>query len=169
LKAADTCSQGHHLFTLLSCLRALQAGSILALRLDDPKAAEFYTTQAERIKEIVPAFWDEKEYWLASSHIDRKSSDTFGIDRTGLDCAFPLSVIHAGSTDLLAAQDSETLATIRAYIRSFSGLYRINDPPVKSLRSTSENMGRQWRDGWAVGRYAEDVYNGIGIGHGNPW
>jgi hypothetical protein len=39
---------------------------------------------------------------------------------------------------------------------TFAGLYKIND-------------GRNWTQGWAVGRYAEDVYNGVGTSRGNPW
>ena len=167
-------SQGHHLFTLLSCLRALQAGSQLVRRLDDPKAADFYTAQAQRIIDILPAFWDDKDYWRASARIDDDWSKSYGSERTGLDCAFPLSVIHGGSQDLLAAHDPETLATLRAYLMSFEGMYSINrspgNPATGSLRKgRTHEASRPWRDGWAVGRYSEDIYNGIGVSRGNPW
>lgn len=157
------------MFTLLACLRALQAGSQLARRLDDPKAAEFYTSQADRIVDILPAFWDEKNYWRASSPIEQDRSDTFGTERTGLDCAFPLSVVHAGSSDFLAAHDSETLTTLRAYIQSFSGMYAINRPNPNPGRGMKDEASRPWSEGWAVGRYSEDIYNGIGVSRGNPW
>lgn len=173
--SADDDRQGHHLFTLLACLRALQAGSHLARRLDDPKAADFYTAQAERIVDILPAFWDERDYWRSSASIDDNWSETYGSERSGLDCAFPLSVIHGGSDDFLAAHDSETLATMRAYILSFSGLYAVNRSPTEPAkkkgprRNNAHNANRPWRDGWAIGRYSEDIYNGIGVSRGNPW
>lgn len=94
-------------------------------------------------------------------------------ERSGLDCAFPLSIIHAGDRPsasessglgddenefhgLFSPSNPRTLATLREYILSFEGVYRIND-------------GRDWTEGWALGRYAEDIYNGVGISRGNPW
>jgi glucoamylase len=82
-----------------------------------------------------------------------------------LDCAFPLTVVHAGAPDFLGAHDSETLVTLRAYIGSFEGMYSIN----KRTTNLGKGQSRPWRDGWAVGRYSEDIYNGIGVSRGNPW
>jgi glucoamylase len=48
------------------------------------------------------------------------------------------------------------LSTLRAYIVSFDGLYAVNE-------------GKNWTKGWVVGRYKEDVYNGVGTSQGNPW
>jgi glucoamylase len=114
---------------------------------------------------ILPAFWDERDYWRASAHIDEDWSQSYGSERSGLDCAFPLSVVHAGAPDFLAAHDSETLATLRAYLGSFDGMYSIN----KRTSNLGKGQSRPWRDGWAVGRYSEDIYNGIGVSRGNPW
>ena len=86
-----------------------------------------------------------------------------------MDCAFPLSVIHAGAPDFLAAHDSETLATLRAYIGSFEGMYSINKRTSDLGKRQKHGASRPWRDGWAVGRYSEDIYNGIGVSRGNPW
>jgi glucoamylase len=84
--------------------------------------------------------------------------------RTGLDCAFLLAMVHANgrASDLASGEpklnllDDSVLATLREYVKSFEGLYKIN-------------KGKAWKDGWAVGRYAEDVYNGVGVSRGNPW
>jgi glucoamylase len=155
----------------------------LAERLEDPKAAEYYTAQSERIADILPAFWDDELYWRSTAHIhidigtDGDQQEQVREERAWLDCAFPLSVVHAGSDDLFGANESETLATLWRYIMSFEGMYRINDAAHHQpsgaldlfLTSSSRAGPRPWRDGWAVGRYKEDVYNGIGIGKGNPW
>lgn len=144
----------------------------MARRLEDPRAAEYYTAQSEKIIDILPAFWDDDLYWRSTAHID--PGDTINEqsqeDRAWLDCAFPLSVIHAGSGELLGANESETLATLWKYIKSFEGLYHLNRAPqYPSSESPKSSASRPWKGGWAVGRYKEDVYNGIGISKGNPW
>lgn len=83
--------------------------------------------------------------------------------RTGLDCAFLLSVIHAfdhGQSGTRAwpfvITDASMLSTLREYVNSFSELYAINEE-------------RSWTDGWSVGRYAEDTYDGVATSQANPW
>ncbi|EIW71627.1 hypothetical protein TREMEDRAFT_37964 [Tremella mesenterica DSM 1558] len=168
---------GYHLFTLLVSYRALQAGSILARRLNDTGAADYYISQSKTLATYLPDFLTP-EYWTAnlpSNHIFTNKSTTgtpakspekrslevksrgyFPLrrDRTGLDCAFLLSLIHAGG-DILPVSAPESLETVWKYVKSFEGIYQINQG--------------SWTNGWAVGRYAEDVYNGVGIGQGNPW
>lgn len=169
-------SNGHHLFTLLACQRALQAGARLATRLDDAKAAEYYLAQSALLDNILPAFWNDTGYWQSTAHID--DLDDLGVapahdQRAWLDCSLPLSIIHAGSEESFAATDSETLASLRAYIMSFDSLYPINSrsakPPTLLSLFKSQQSNNDWTQGWVVGRYAEDVYNGIGTGRGNPW
>lgn len=183
LKWTDAlCSDGHHLFTLLASQRALKAGAKLAIRLGDPKAAEYYNAQAKRIDDILPAFWNEQGYWQSTTHIEGQSDhQATEVNREWLDCALPLSIAHFGEDYLFAPTRSETLASLRAYITSFRDLYPINAPPKPPERSRLNRffdwMGNRdpthgeadWAKGWAVGRYAEDIYNGIGMGQGNPW
>jgi glucoamylase len=163
-------SEGHHLFTLLVSLRALQAGAHLASRLSDVGAADFYTAQAKRIGSRLGDFWAPQGYWRATlpSSIQGEPQLAIGAhlrrQRTGLDCALPLAVIHAGERGNSTGQgnasfdaaDSRVLASLHQYIESFDGLYKINE-------------GKPWTEGWAVGRYAEDLYNGVGKSRGNPW
>lgn len=166
------------MFTLMACLRALQAGAVLARRLEDPKAATYYESQAERLTGILPAFWNEQGYWQSTAHIEALTIETEQEERKWLDCALPLSIIHHGSDGLLSPVDSESLASLRRYILSFDGLYPLNIPAGKNagtrwsewFRNSGPMEGSaDWTEGWAVGRYAEDVYNGIGISRGNPW
>lgn len=82
--------------------------------------------------------------------------------RSGLDSATLLTAIHAGSRGVddepyeLSPAHATVLGTVQAYIKSFDGLYEIN-------------AGKNWTDGWLVGRYSEDVYDGVGESQGNPW
>ncbi|KGB77909.2 glucoamylase [Cryptococcus deuterogattii R265] len=166
---------GHHLFTLLVSRKALYHGSIFARRLKDVGAADSYLAQAHAITQKLPLFWDSKRgYWLSSLRgrdlelVQIESEfDTTNIypRREWLDCALPLSIIHAGSHTLqpshnfsfpFSAIDPNVLSTMHLYIKSFDGLYGIND-------------GKSWLEGWALGRYREDVYDGKGHSQGNPW
>ncbi|KAL7422578.1 glycoside hydrolase 15 protein [Cryptotrichosporon argae] len=184
---------GHHLFTLLACLRALQAGQILAARLGDHDTARRYRHEAEAVEADLPHFFDaDGGYWRASlparpgSRDDASGGEPLTLkrqdearladetgshdkqaplhrDRTGKDCAAALATIHLGASvppgpgapQLLWPGASDVLSTLRVYVLSFKGLYAINE--------------RDWTRGWAVGRYAEDVYDGVGQSEGNPW
>lgn len=149
---------GRHLFTDAVTRRALQAGALLAKRLGDTHAAAYYGTQAERLALQLPNHFNTTAGYWAASH-----SVQYTTPRAGLDSASMLAVIHAGvrhtSEDVtdLAPNSPAVLSTLLAYVRSFAGLY--------SLNSDSSS----WTDGWLVGRYAEDVYDGVGFRGGNPW
>ncbi|WVQ66144.1 uncharacterized protein L199_004322 [Kwoniella botswanensis] len=168
---------GHHFFTLIVSLRALQAGSSLADRLNDPGAQGYYSKQAELIGQKLETFWnDGKEYYLSSIssyNFDDNNEDDERItlpERDWSDCSLPLSLIHAGDhinldtyhhsnyTEIgFGPTDPKVISTIYRYIQSFDGLYEINN-----------NKG-SWTQGWALGRYREDVYDGVGKSKGNPW
>ncbi len=101
-------------------------------------------------------------------------------NRTGLDCAVLLGMIHGvhepsgnrlteggvdeeqgGKNFSLATSilDDRYLATMRMYVRSFEGVYGLNGKMGDGV----------WTDGWLVGRYAEDRYDGVARSGGNPW
>lgn len=125
----------------------MQAGARLARRLDDPKAADYYESQAEAIAKHMPVYLNST--WRATVNVS---------DRTGLDAAILLAVIHTGSEgeDIdLSPSDPLVLASLEAYVLSFDNVYGINNG--------------SWEHGWLVGRYAEDVYDGVGFSGGNPW
>ncbi|CAD6564151.1 MAG: hypothetical protein TREMPRED_003889 [Tremellales sp. Tagirdzhanova-0007] len=152
---------GHHLFTRLSSLRALEAGAKLAQRLNDTGAAMFYTEQADQLGRTLSQFLTSingTEYYRATV-FDQPLAD----QRKSLDSALLLSVIHTSTYPgrgtgawLFDPTHPVLLSTVREYIRTFEGLYSIN-------------AGTVWTEGWAVGRYAEDIYNGINVSQGNPW
>ncbi|KAL1408244.1 glycoside hydrolase 15 protein [Vanrija albida] len=146
---------GYHLWGEAVTRRALQAGAKLAYRLGDGGAGAFYASQAKLIEGGLPRYfsnWDQ--VWLANFPPSRA--------RSGLDSATLLSAIHAGSRGVddepyeLSPAHATVLGTVQAYIKSFDGLYEVN-------------AGRNWTEGWLVGRYAEDVYDGVGESQGHPW
>lgn len=139
---------GRHLWTDAVARRALQAGAGLAARLGDDHASAFYAAQGARVGEAIKAYFANGEW---------RATDKPG-DRTGLDAAILLASIHTGggnATEDLSPCDPAVLSSLRAYVLSFAGLY-------------PQNSGN-WTDGWLVGRYAEDAYDGIGFTGGNPW
>lgn len=146
-------------------LRALEAGALLARRLGDATAVALYATEVVKLSASISSFWaetpDGRNYYRAIMF-------DVGLDwprkpRTSLDSAYLLSVIHtfdlpsaALGSGLFNVSDPKVLSTVREYVRSFEGVYQIN-------------QGRKWTDGWAVGRYAEDTYDGVTTSLGNPW
>lgn len=151
---------GHHLFTDAVARRALQAGAGLAARLGDDDARDYYKAHATLLSEHLKMYCHSNGVWTAT---DKYPSG----ERTGLDAAILLAAVHAGThgTNATAAADAvelapshpTVLASLRAYVRSFTDLYPVNAPALN------------WTDGWLVGRYAEDVYDGLGFSGGNPW
>lgn len=161
----ESLRQGHHFWTLLSSVRALQAGSLLAYRLNDPGAGNYYASQIEGVQLLLNNHLAAYGGWVATLQDPNPLTTDGGLPpgRSGLDCALPLAINHFGYVN-----ESETdggqyspasppaLVSLHAYVKSFKGLYDING-------------GKNWTDGWAVGRYAEDIYNGTGTSEGNPW
>ncbi|KLT45107.1 hypothetical protein CC85DRAFT_241547 [Cutaneotrichosporon oleaginosum] len=139
--------QTRHLWTDAVARRALQAGARLATRLGDHGASGFYAAQAAKLGEHMQSYYHASKGWRAFDNPGR---------RTGLDAAILLASLHAGggnATEDLAP--GTMLSSLRQYVLSFAGLYETNSG--------------NWTDGWLVGRYAEDVYDGVGFSGGNPW
>ncbi|KAG8893569.1 Glucoamylase, intracellular sporulation-specific, partial [Tulasnella sp. 417] len=142
---------GHHFFTYIASLRALSGGAALATKLGDTNAAAFYSAQATQIEEDLHSFVSMKN-GVVLAYKEPKQ-----FNRTGLDAAVPLGVLVSGAqgaSDWGPASD-HILATLKAYVDSFRDEYKINKGEKKLAVAT--------------GRYAEDVYDGIGVSIGNPW
>lgn len=82
--------QGQHFYTLLAIQSGLHAGSSLALRLGDPKAAEFYSQQAAYASFLFCARFLRRYSLLFASHsiishvVDKFWSPSKGIIRVSL-------------------------------------------------------------------------------------
>ncbi|KAJ2887753.1 Glucoamylase, intracellular sporulation-specific, partial [Coemansia aciculifera] len=55
------------------------------------------------------------------------------------------------------------VATVLAILRRFEHMYDINRVAMTRINGINVPIGI------AAGRYLEDVYNGVGTSHGNPW
>jgi len=145
---------GMHFFTALCQQRALVKGRDLALTMNDTEAAAWYESQQLLLKNfLLSEFWDEeKGHIVAILHFP---------ERGGLDAATLLAALHAGQDDLFAPWSDQILATLDKLVESMAARYSINTPnallPEDRLR------------GVAIGRYPEDVYDGIDFSEGNPW
>lgn len=64
-----------------------------------------------------------------------------------------LHVTNSTTTHLFPPWDSRILSTLNSLINTFEPLYPINTQSV----------------GVGIGRYPEDIYNGVGTSQGNPW
>jgi glucoamylase len=159
--------RGTHFFTLRVSYLALMHGAELADKLADPFAARYYREQANRIDKELRRFWDHRGYiraTLEEVRLEDPSPDEQKPTkvRTSLDCAVPLAIMHGTSprfanSSFGDAGSDRVLASVREYAQSFDDLYQIN-----RKRGT-------WAQGRAVGRYAEDVYDGVGRSKANPW
>ena len=151
-------SLGQHLYTLLAQRKALQLGSALAKKLNDPQAASFYAAQAQAIDDSLTDFWDPSRGYLVGT-IDQQ----VGPDHTsGLDVSVILAALHSTSgSESFGVTDDRVLATAYALEMAFRNTYRINQIPE------FQNLGT------AIGRYPEDWYDGYnakqGVTLGNPW
>jgi glucoamylase len=161
--------RGHHFYTQLVQRRGLLEGAEVADEAKDPIAAKKYRTQASLLQReiekhfVEPTKADQKKYILNT--LDRDG----GIDyqKSQLDASVLLAAQHArGSTraslkdPYFSATDDRILVTAIALEKTFSKIYRINDA---AIFPAAKKMGP------AIGRYPEDIYDGIATSQGNPW
>lgn len=161
--------KGKHFFTSMCQRRALISGSHLAQKLGYPDEAIFYQTQASYLTQFIKDYFYDSE----QGHL----VETFGNHkRSGLDSALFLGSIHAldllswsgeaSVTDIYPPYSDEVLASLVQYINDMRYRYPVNYSRLKAFQSIGANTSLV---GIGVGRYPEDVYNGVGNSVGNPW
>lgn len=160
---------GKHFFTSMSQRRSLLAGSKLADALGYHNEAVFYATQADYLESFIKDYYyDERKGHLV---------ETFGrSSRSGLDSALFLGSIHAldilewdGEADekaLYPPYSDELIASLAMYIGDMRLRYPINAVRLRMFESFGINTSMV---GVGVGRYPEDIYNGVDTSLGNPW
>lgn len=162
--------RGMHFFTSMTHKRALELGAQLARSTGHFDLAQRYRTEAK----AVAAFIAQHFYDKTQDHL----VETLGYStkRTGLDSALFLGAIHA--TDLLAddwtrqedalfaPQSDEVVASLVKYMDDMRDRYPINQHRLQSFENYGINTSLV---GFGVGRYPEDIYNGVGTSIGNPW
>ncbi|KAG6813739.1 hypothetical protein H0H92_007691 [Tricholoma furcatifolium] len=134
-------------FTTAVQHKALRLGATLANAIGQTSVVSTYTTQADDILCFLQSYWNPSIGYVTANT---------GGGRSGKDANTVLTSIH--TFDPAAGCDSTTfqpcsdraLSNLLIYVQAFS-IYAINDDYTPG-------------EGWATGRYPEDVYYG-----GNPW
>lgn len=147
--------EGRHFYTDFVSWRSLQAGSHFARRMEDHGAADWYAGKSAEVAAVLTSYWNDK----LQAYVSSDAQALAGAKRDGLDAQVLLAFVHAGDSGARGAwspASPRVLSTLRAYVKSFKGLYKIN--PDAS-----------WTDGRLVGRYREDIYDGVGTSRANPW
>lgn len=140
---------GAHFFTYMVQYRALIEGAELANRLGDTGAGAWYTTQANAIKAKMSSFWSSNKGYLLA---------TLNTGRSGIDCGTLLGSLHGNGArgfGVYPPTSDEVLVTLQALVDVMKPLYAINSA--------------SGAPGVAIGRYPEDVYDGVGTSTANPW
>jgi glucoamylase len=145
--------QGQHFFTRMAQRRALLVGAVLARRLGDPGAADWYEKQASQLSAEIQRHRDSGRGLILNT-LDRVGG--LGTKSSNLDAGVILGSLRGDSGDgFFSVLDSQVVATLAALTQSFQELYPINHG--------------SWAPGTAIGRYPEDKYSGGSAQEGNPW
>ncbi|KAJ1882472.1 hypothetical protein H4R99_000854 [Coemansia sp. RSA 1722] len=154
-------TRGLHFYTLMAQRRALLQGAELAEFMGDEGRGSKYKQQAALISETLGGFWSRKGGHVVTT---RKWSGGLASKHSSLDTQVLLASLHSGMDDgVFTVESSEMAATVLRLLRAFEQMYAVNR--VLSVQVD----GTQLPVGVAVGRYPEDVYNGVGTSRGNPW
>ncbi|KAJ2034258.1 hypothetical protein H4S03_005103 [Coemansia sp. S3946] len=140
--------------------RALRAGTLLALRLGDIDASQKYSGVADQIETLLlPRFSNNGSHVLTTI----EWSGGLSTKTSNLDTQVLLASLHYSTNGVYSVGSSEMVSTVLAILRRFEHMYDINRVPNTDINGISVPIGV------AVGRYPEDVYNGVGTSLGNPW
>lgn len=161
---------GTHFFTLMVQQRAMALGAAAAKRYGDSASENLYVSIAEDIRyDLETKFFDHKK-----NHV----IETLNSQRSGLDCGIIVGSLYGVNTNNVAVSadnatidtyrpfDDAILSTISAMVRDMSTRYPINAIRLDSFESAGVDTDIV---GVGLGRYPEDVYNGVGTSLGNPW
>ncbi|EGF97051.1 family 15 glycoside hydrolase, partial [Melampsora larici-populina 98AG31] len=144
---------GHHYYTFAVIQSALADGVKFSRQMDDPGAADWYQLQLSAITPRLDLFWDDQRDVIMATQ-----NWTYPYGKTSwLDVSTILASLHTENNDSPSEpSSSRILATHHALVESMRDLY-----PLNRLYAS--------RPAKAIGRYPEDVYDGVGKSEGNPW
>ncbi|KAK6335877.1 hypothetical protein TWF730_003251 [Orbilia blumenaviensis] len=138
-------TSGTQFFTTIVQYRSMIEGAAFADSLGDSTSKSRYTSPQASMVSTINSFWSSSKGYLIA---------LLNGSRSGVDCGTLLGSLRGGSY-IFPPSDSKVLATLHGLISSFQGLYGINQSANKV--------------GWAIGRYPEDVYDGVGTSQAHPW
>lgn len=143
-----------HFFTALVQHKALVEGRDFALEMGDPEASAWYEQQQLALGEFLNQFWNEKEGHLMSM-VNTPS-------RGGLDAALLLGAIHGGQENVFPPWSDEILASLEKLVADMAVRHIVNSHTLPLYPDSRFK-------GVGIGRYPEDIYDGILFAGGNPW
>ncbi|KAJ1988289.1 hypothetical protein GGI25_006103 [Coemansia spiralis] len=149
-------ARGLHFYTLMAQRTALEQGTQWASKMNDPARSKEYARVAGEISAVLPRFWDPQRGYIVatvehSGGIESKVSN--------LDAQVLLAALHTGA----GVGAPELIKTVVRLVQDSSSAYPINRVTVTEIDGVRVPMGA------AVGRYPEDVYDGVHTRGGNPW
>jgi len=145
---------GDHFYTRMVQRKALIQGAELARIMGDQGASDWYLRESQKIQASLSPFWAS-----GLGYIQTTLNHRAGVDykESKLDVASILGALHGNSRDgFFDFGDERILRTLGAVINKFSAIYPINSKNEPTV-------------GAAIGRYAEDRYDGENFQGGNPW
>lgn len=143
--------KARHLYTRLVQRAALLRGARLAQTLGDAAAGAHYAQQAALITAQLTDHRDATQGYLLAT-LDRV--DGWKHKVSGLDIAVLLGALHAGGEgDGFDVDDEWLLATVDKLRVDFTTRFPLNAGASTPL----------------MGRYPEDIYDGVGFSVGHPW
>ncbi|KAF3288613.1 hypothetical protein TWF970_005676 [Orbilia oligospora] len=138
-------TNGPQFFTVIVQYRSMIEGAAFATTMGDTTSKNKYTAPQASMISTINSFWSSGSGYLIAM---------LGGSRSGIDCGTLLGSLRGGS-HIFPPSDSKVLATLHGLIASFQSLYGINQSSNKV--------------GWAIGRYPEDIYDGVGTSAAHPW
>lgn len=162
-----------HLFNLLTQVKAVADGIELADKLGDGEFAARLRGVYARLKYFVEHGAGFRPFTL--THLIETPSLVAEHKRGGLDAAILLALLHAHHLDPTDSQlglagglevpfdtnNPYLVNTLYEMVKDMGKRY-----PINHLRL---NDGSGSSLGMALGRYPEDIYDGVGFAEGNPW
>lgn len=143
--------RGNHFFTRYSQMNAFRTAAWAYLKNNQRDQASLYAAEADKVESSLAAFIDTGRMLVLPT-----VGNYQGLSKpAGLDISVLLAVLYFGPTQRWSLSQSYILSTAARMEEAFRNLYPIN----KSF----PDMGP------AIGRYPEDVYDGVGFSGGNPW
>lgn len=143
---------GLHFFTAMVQLKAMKDGAAVAARFNDHGAKNWYDLHRGSLATFVQKFWDESKGHLVST-LDHSS-------RTGLNCDLMLGAIH-GDMESYPPWSDEVLVSMEKLIKQMAKLHPVKQQSGVNTKRNVTPVG--------IGRYIEDIYDGVGFDGGNAW
>nr|P42042.1 RecName: Full=Glucoamylase; AltName: Full=1,4-alpha-D-glucan glucohydrolase; AltName: Full=Glucan 1,4-alpha-glucosidase; Flags: Precursor [Blastobotrys adeninivorans]CAA86997.1 glucoamylase precursor [Blastobotrys adeninivorans] len=145
-----------HFYTRLVQRKALLLGADFANDMGDHELSDKLKTQASKLSDTLPEFWDSARQLILYEY-----GPVLRGKYSYKDISVVLGVMHGYANDnVFSYTNDQILATAYQVSTSFLDVYKV-------ANTTSDESGKPL--GIPVGRYPEDVYDGVGTSQGNPW